>query len=222
MILGFFIAIVSISSFSFGSQAYAADANPITGLAGKCLDVRGGKAFARNVVQLYSCNNTAAQQWEQPGDGTVRNQGFCLDVQWGNQAPKTLVWLYDCNGSQAQQWKINNDGSLVSLRSNLCLDDQYGGTNDRNPIWTYTCNTTSSQKWTVVVPTTIVPASSTATTPAAPAQTGEGYTNVDGNHINSPSSNPEGATAQCVDGSYSYSQHRSGTCSHHGGVAVWL
>src|SRR5437899_12446662 len=35
-------------------------------------------------------------------------------------------------------------------------------------------------------------------------------------------SDPPGATAQCRDGSYSYSQHHSGTCSHHGGVAVWL
>lgn len=33
---------------------------------------------------------------------------------------------------------------------------------------------------------------------------------------------PPGATAQCRDGTYSYSQHHSGTCSHHGGVARWL
>ncbi|MEU7087692.1 DUF3761 domain-containing protein [Streptomyces achromogenes] len=33
---------------------------------------------------------------------------------------------------------------------------------------------------------------------------------------------PSGATAQCNDGTYSYSAHRRGTCSHHGGVAVWL
>jgi hypothetical protein len=33
---------------------------------------------------------------------------------------------------------------------------------------------------------------------------------------------PPGATAQCRDGTYSYSQHHSGTCSHHGGVAKWL
>jgi hypothetical protein len=33
---------------------------------------------------------------------------------------------------------------------------------------------------------------------------------------------PPGASAQCRDGTYSYSQHHSGTCSHHGGVAVWL
>jgi len=36
------------------------------------------------------------------------------------------------------------------------------------------------------------------------------------------SSPPPGATALCRDGTYSFSQHRSGTCSHHGGVARWL
>lgn len=30
-----------------------------------------------------------------------------------------------------------------------------------------------------------------------------------------------GATALCNDGTYSYSAHHRGTCSHHGGVAVW-
>jgi hypothetical protein len=58
-------------------------------------------------------------------------------------------------------------------------------------------------------------------TPAAPSS-GSGYVNSNGNYVPSPSSNPTGATAQCRDGSYSYSQHRSGTCSHHGGVASWL
>lgn len=31
-----------------------------------------------------------------------------------------------------------------------------------------------------------------------------------------------GASAQCKDGSFSHSQHRTGTCSRHGGVAKWL
>lgn len=53
------------------------------------------------------------------------------------------------------------------------------------------------------------------------------YENVDGNQIHSPANSndgsvPAGATARCVDGTYSFSQHRSGTCSHHGGVASWL
>jgi Protein of unknown function (DUF3761) len=53
------------------------------------------------------------------------------------------------------------------------------------------------------------------------------YTNVDGNQVHSPANTvdgsvPAGATAQCGDGTYSFSQHHSGTCSHHGGVAEWL
>ncbi|TSD05360.1 MAG: hypothetical protein Greene07147_681 [Parcubacteria group bacterium Greene0714_7] len=53
------------------------------------------------------------------------------------------------------------------------------------------------------------------------------YTNVDGNSVHSPAytednSVPAGASARCKDGTYSFSQHRSGTCSHHGGVARWL
>ncbi len=33
---------------------------------------------------------------------------------------------------------------------------------------------------------------------------------------------PPGATARCRDGTYSFSKHHQGTCSHHGGVAAWL
>lgn len=33
--------------------------------------------------------------------------------------------------------------------------------------------------------------------------------------------NSSGATAKCRDDSLSYSAHRRGTCSHHGGVAIW-
>ena len=51
------------------------------------------------------------------------------------------------------------------------------------------------------------------------------YTNNDGHRVHSPAYStggvPSGATAVCSDGTYSFSQHRSGTCSHHGGVANW-
>lgn len=53
---------------------------------------------------------------------------------------------------------------------------------------------------------------------------GRSYVNVDGVRVPSPvfsDTRPAGATARCRDGSYSFSQHRRGTCSHHGGVAMW-
>lgn len=51
------------------------------------------------------------------------------------------------------------------------------------------------------------------------------YVNSKGETVKRPqncSAVPTGATAQCRDGSYSFSQSRRGTCSHHGGVAKWL
>src|SRR5262245_35657077 len=46
------------------------------------------------------------------------------------------------------------------------------------------------------------------------------YTNVEGRRVHRPvrlKSVPAGATAQCNDGTFSFSQHHQGTCSHHGG-----
>lgn len=51
------------------------------------------------------------------------------------------------------------------------------------------------------------------------------YTNSAGQRVQSPTyypTAPRGATARCVDGTYSFSKNRRGTCSHHGGVAQWL
>ncbi|HLX18690.1 MAG TPA: DUF3761 domain-containing protein [Gaiellaceae bacterium] len=48
------------------------------------------------------------------------------------------------------------------------------------------------------------------------------YKNVSGHCVHSPAASPVGATARCRDGTYSYSEHASGTCSYHGGVAVWI
>jgi hypothetical protein len=49
------------------------------------------------------------------------------------------------------------------------------------------------------------------------------YVNSSGHVVHSPSCGRESPrhTATCRDGSISYSEHRRGTCSGHGGVARW-
>lgn len=82
-------------------------------------------------------------------------------------------------------------------------------------------------KSTVVTtpPVNQVTAVGTYVAPPQPSCPNGSYVNSAGNTVCSPAySNtvPPGATARCVDGTYSYSQSHSGTCSHHGGVAEWL
>jgi hypothetical protein len=53
------------------------------------------------------------------------------------------------------------------------------------------------------------------------------YVNKEGYSVHRPAHTasgnvPSGASAQCHDGSYSFSMSRRGTCSHHGGVSRWL
>lgn len=74
-------------------------------------------------------------------------------------------------------------------------------------------------------PSVYLPTNTPTPTPTTALSNDNYYTNVDGNSIHAPAySNtvPAGATAQCADGTYSFSQHRRGTCSHHGGVSEWL
>lgn len=50
------------------------------------------------------------------------------------------------------------------------------------------------------------------------------YKNSNGSCVHRPAKAatwPLDSTAKCNDSSYSYSQHRRGTCSHHGGVSSW-
>ncbi len=65
------------------------------------------------------------------------------------------------------------------------------------------------------------------TTEPQPIARGPGYINSQGRWVPSPTRTPDGqapagASAKCRDGTFSFSQSRRGTCSHHGGVAEWL
>lgn len=105
-------------------------------------------------------------------------------------------------------------------------DEAEGGEEDDS---SYTADTTPAP---VTAPLDRQPSRKTASERApAASQAGGGssddyYTNTYGERVRRPTfSNdgpPAGASAQCRDGSYSFSRSRRGTCSHHGGVARWL
>ncbi len=100
---------------------------------------------------------------------------------------------------------------LVLSSSSLFSQSQQTQTNSNSP------QTTSS--------TTQKPSSGTQQNADQNATKTHTYKNSSGQLVQSPtksSSVPAGATAQCRDGSYSFSQNHRGTCSHHGGVAKWL
>jgi hypothetical protein len=76
----------------------------------------------------------------------------------------------------------------------------------------------------VAAPTTEAAAAAPTTAAAVSCQSNE-YRNSSGHCVPRPTqapAPPPGASAICNDGSYSFSEHRRGTCSGHGGVRTWL
>ncbi|MGN6445408.1 GmrSD restriction endonuclease domain-containing protein [Amnibacterium sp.] len=107
-------------------------------------------------------------------------------------------------------------------------------------LWVTPAEHDAMQRVLTTCPSVTIPTSVTArltptvpvhtTAPRPPAATKprstSGGSSSSSHHASPPSGSkpgsPAGATARCRDGSYSFSAHRRGTCSHHGGVAVWL
>ncbi|MEU1365419.1 PQQ-dependent sugar dehydrogenase [Streptomyces sp. NPDC005803] len=119
----------------------------ITGIGGKCVDVAGAATADGTQIQLYTCNQTAAQRWVVGTDGTLRSLGKCMDVSGGGSADGTKVQLYGCNGSGAQKWSPGADGTLRNPQSGKCLDAEGVSSADRTRLHLWTCGTGANQKW---------------------------------------------------------------------------
>ncbi|MBS2548937.1 ricin-type beta-trefoil lectin domain protein [Catenulispora sp. NL8] len=118
----------------------------VTGYQGLCLDDRNAVTTDANPVQVYTCDQTNAQQWTVESNGTLQTLGKCLDVQGGNTGNSTPVQLYTCNNSGAQNWSPQPNGELVNPQSGKCLDDNASGGSGTQLV-IYDCNAGANQEW---------------------------------------------------------------------------
>ncbi len=74
---------------------------------GKCLDVTNGGTANGTLIELWTCNGGANQQWL-PVNGMLVNpvSGRCLDDPGFNTANGTQLDIWDCDGGGNQQWAV--------------------------------------------------------------------------------------------------------------------
>jgi glucosylceramidase len=122
---------------------------PITGLAGKCIDVAGASSANGTAVQLYDCNGTGAQTWTLAGDGSIQSLGKCMDVTAASTANGAKIQIYDCNGTNAQKWSVSG-GTLVNAGSGKCLDATGNSSANGNQLQIWSCVAgAANQQWKV-------------------------------------------------------------------------
>ncbi|MDG4798010.1 glycosyl hydrolase family 18 protein [Micromonospora sp. WMMD1082] len=120
---------------------------PITGIAGKCVDVAAAGTANGTAIQLYTCNGTAAQRWTVATDGTLRALGKCMDVTSAGTANGTTIQLWDCNGTGAQVWQAQSNGTLRNPASNKCLDATGNSSADGTRLQIWDCFGGANQVW---------------------------------------------------------------------------
>ncbi|MFI9561002.1 ricin-type beta-trefoil lectin domain protein [Nonomuraea endophytica] len=123
---------------------------PVTGLAGKCVDVAGGGTANGTPVQLNTCNGTPAQSWTRAADGTLRALGKCLDISGPSTADGTVTHRWDCHAGASQKWTYDPAGGhLTNQYAAKCLDVTGNNPADGTRLQIWTCHSGANQSWTV-------------------------------------------------------------------------
>ncbi|WKV71078.1 polymorphic toxin-type HINT domain-containing protein [Streptomyces sp. PCS3-D2] len=131
--------LLSATSPGIGSVA-------VTGLSGKCLDVRDGNTADGTTVQLLSCNETKPQQWRITGD-TVQALGKCLTAANGKAVLKACA-----AGDLNQKFTYAPEGKPQALvtGANQCVTVPNDNDAEGNELHIFTCASpapTPAQQW---------------------------------------------------------------------------
>jgi hypothetical protein len=127
-------------------QSGTAPVGQATGYQGLCLDDRNASTANYNPIQVYTCDNTNAQQWNVASNGSLQTLGMCMDVNGGNTTNGTVVDLYTCNSTGAQDWVAQPGGDLVNPQSGKCLEDPSNGGSGTQLV-IEDCTGAADQRW---------------------------------------------------------------------------
>lgn len=121
------------------------------------LDVSNGSSDNQANVQLWTDNNSLAQQFMVTyiGDGQYQIGALCsdkmLDVAYGGTTDGTNVWQFEQNCTASQKWLIEegDDGwyTLISAQNGLALDVSGANAFNGSNVQVWESNGTDAQKF---------------------------------------------------------------------------
>ncbi|MEU9150046.1 ricin-type beta-trefoil lectin domain protein [Streptomyces sp. NPDC048417] len=99
----------------------------VHGSSDKCLEVGGNSTANAAIVQIYTCNGGAGQQWQISGNTLVNvNSGKCLVPKASASADGTALVQGSCtvSSTSANRWKYNPHATtpLMNLANGKCLN----------------------------------------------------------------------------------------------------
>ncbi len=137
------------ASIASSSTAPPPPVHAIKGYGGKCVDDPANSSAKGAKIQLWTCNNTAAQNWPFSG-GKLVHGSLCANDK-GSGGSGSPVILYTCGSAANELWTHNSDGEYVlkAHGGTLCLDDPGYSTGNGTQLIVYTCKNSANQHWSL-------------------------------------------------------------------------
>ncbi|MFD7013509.1 RICIN domain-containing protein [Streptomyces sp. NPDC059928] len=151
MSTGLYGGVSNLAVYPYAASITAPDARgpvTVTSSAPTCIDTDGGQNTDGTKIQIYTCNQTAAQQLELRDDGTLRVQGKCVETVNSGTANGTLIQLMTCKGTTNQQWQSRADGSYLNVNAQRCIDRNNNTLANKTQLQLWDCKGIDSQTWT--------------------------------------------------------------------------
>ncbi|MFF3431867.1 RICIN domain-containing protein [Streptomyces sp. NPDC002602] len=148
---GLYGGVGNLAVYPYAASVTAPDAtSPVTvaSAATTCMDTEDGQAADSTKIQIYTCNQTAAQQFGPRDDGTLRVLGKCVEAANSGTANGTLIQLMTCKGTPNQQWQALAGGGYLNLNAQRCLDRPNNVLTNKTQLQLWDCRDIDAQRWT--------------------------------------------------------------------------
>jgi streptogrisin C len=139
--------ILSVYGLSLTTSGGGSTSSVVSNWNNKCIDVPNAN-FADGVqLQMWNCNNSAAQKWTFVNGTLQTSNNKCMDVAWGSTANGAAIQIVGCSGNPAQQFVLSAAGDLVNPQANKCVDIKEWNGNDGALLHLWDCVGGANQKW---------------------------------------------------------------------------
>lgn len=111
---------------------------------GLCLDLTNAIPIDGNSIQVFDCNQSAAQVWTLADDGTLRVMGKCALLVGDD-----TVHLTGCDRRTTALWRVGDGRTLINAANDRCLTDPSSGARPRTTVVVVRCTGAANQSWTL-------------------------------------------------------------------------
>lgn len=112
-----------------------------------CMDANGGGTGSGTLIQIWTCNGTAAQDWAYNSTDKTIRPTYAMNMCVTAGALGAQLTLGTCDGATSRQWNRGDSGYFQNVANSGCMDAASWGTANGTSIGSWNCSGATAQIW---------------------------------------------------------------------------